>query len=384
MDVILTANYSPWSSYHGGIQKSVDQLARAMTAQGAQVTAVFSRGCSETIQAPELPYNVRWARFFGFHPNISSPLRIWNALSFRNLIKDIKHPHTIIQSNGDEAWAFKNLVRGRHLYTHRQPFFPAYLQGDWDLPLHQCRVFLRNTREWSYAQALFAADQVACTSKFSLDALRSTYGYERGIQIIPNGIDATFLQTELPDQKAYIAYFGRLSRGKGVQELVEAWAQLNAPFRKRFPLFLAGSGELEPWIRKFSQALPNDEIIQLCGTLYGQQLSSFVGRASLVVLPSQSESFGNTALEAIAMGHQIIAVRAGALPEVVGSHADWLQSVSIAELVSKLTSRLENWRPEPLTLRQARRDWVQQNFSWDKAARLFLAEHEKIRMRHPN
>ena len=75
-DVIMTCNYSPWSAYSGGGQKSVHMLATAMAKQGLRVAVVYSKGIGEKIKSHPAPaYDVHWAGFFAFKPSISSPLR---------------------------------------------------------------------------------------------------------------------------------------------------------------------------------------------------------------------------------------------------------------------------------------------------------------------
>lgn len=77
LDVLLSANYSPWSSYSGGIQKSVDQLAGAMNGLGARVAVLYSKAPWEALTVPERPYPVHWALFFALRPGISSPGRFF-------------------------------------------------------------------------------------------------------------------------------------------------------------------------------------------------------------------------------------------------------------------------------------------------------------------
>ena len=66
-DVIMTCNYSPWSAYSGGGQKSVHMLATAMVKQGLRVAVVYSKGPWEKVAARQpTAYDVHWAGFFAF------------------------------------------------------------------------------------------------------------------------------------------------------------------------------------------------------------------------------------------------------------------------------------------------------------------------------
>src|SRR3954447_6259814 len=80
-DVIMTCNYSPWSGYSGGGQKSVHMLAGEMARQGLKVAAVYSKAPWEKIAPHADPlYDEHWAGFFAVRPGISSPLRFLNGI----------------------------------------------------------------------------------------------------------------------------------------------------------------------------------------------------------------------------------------------------------------------------------------------------------------
>ncbi|HSQ41248.1 MAG TPA: glycosyltransferase family 4 protein, partial [Fibrobacteraceae bacterium] len=297
-DVVLTANYSPWSRYHGGLQKSVDQLALAMSHLGVRVGVVYSRTPWERIQIPDRPYGLHWVFFHAIRPGISSPGRIFNSFPFVRLLQKITGPATVIQGNGDEAWNFPRFFPGRFVYTHRQPFFPDYLQGDWTSRSHRIRILFRENREWAYARAVLGANQVTCTSQFNAEKLQSLFRLTRIPQVVPNGIAPEFLVAPLEARGHHILYFGRLSRGKGVVELCEAWNSLPSVLRRQHPLHLVGHGELIKTIQMKFRGFAPDLRPVLRGALEGKTLATEVATAALIVLPSQSESFGNTMLEA--------------------------------------------------------------------------------------
>jgi glycosyltransferase involved in cell wall biosynthesis len=198
-------------------------------------------------------------------------------------------------------------------------------------------------------------------------------------RVIANGIDCHFIQAKFPIQKKSIVYFGRLSRGKGVLELIEAWKALPLELREQFPLECIGAGELASDIRKLNQNSPSHSQVRLCGLAYGADLAQKVGEAGLVVLPSTSESFGNTMLEAIAMGHRIVTIQAGAIPSVVGPHADLLPTLSAHSLRELIEHRLKEWAPLSDAERGYRRAYVTQHYSWESVARAYLLCHEELR-----
>ena len=74
MRIVLTSNFSPWSSYSGGGQRSTHQLASALVELGHDVTVIYTAvfGRKPTPTEPT-PYRIKWALFFGLRGRRSSP-----------------------------------------------------------------------------------------------------------------------------------------------------------------------------------------------------------------------------------------------------------------------------------------------------------------------
>ncbi|HLP42221.1 MAG TPA: glycosyltransferase family 4 protein, partial [Fibrobacteria bacterium] len=179
-DVVLTSNYSPWSRYSGGGQKSVHMVASALARQGLKVAVLYSTAPWEKVDHPPLPYDVRWACFFGLKPGISSPFRFLNGLSFLFAARRLAGPGTVLHGNGDEAsllWMIRR--KRRFVFTNRYPEFPAFLHGsDWTRPATWLRVFFREPRFLALALAIRFCDDLTVTSASSLRQVAESFGSE--------------------------------------------------------------------------------------------------------------------------------------------------------------------------------------------------------------
>ncbi|MDP2631974.1 MAG: glycosyltransferase [Candidatus Uhrbacteria bacterium] len=128
-----------------------------------------------------------------------------------------------------------------------------------------------------------------------------------------------------------VVYFGRLERYKGVHNLIEAM--------KLFPqvtLKIIGSGPYESELRKIAKGMGN---VKFLGFVSGNGLWETVGRARVVVVPSQVyETFGLSALEAMAVGRPVIVSDVGALKEVVedGVSGRVFRAGDVHDLANKL------------------------------------------------
>ncbi len=145
---------------------------------------------------------------------------------------------------------------------------------------------------------------------------------ERRLRCIPTPVDGSrFAPQPEAAQKSYVAYAGALRRIKGVHVLVEAFAML----RRRRPdldarLRIAGAGEPQ-YVDQLREQVASSglhDAVEFVGKLGAPQLSDFLGRAALSVVPSLwYENLPNAILESYSCGTPVLAADLGSLPECV-------------------------------------------------------------------
>ena len=98
-------------------------------------------------------------------------------------------------------------------------------------------------------------------------------------------------------------FVGRLVRDKGINELVEAFAQLQNKY-SNIRLVLIGEYEssLDPLKQETLDAINALPTIEAVGSQYGDDLLAYYAASDCFVFPSYREGFPNTVLEAGAMG----------------------------------------------------------------------------------
>jgi N-acetyl-alpha-D-glucosaminyl L-malate synthase BshA len=147
-----------------------------------------------------------------------------------------------------------------------------------------------------------------------------------------------------------------------VTDVVEVFARV----RRRVPskLVMVGDGPERPRAVERAEELGvSDHVIFL-----GKHLSvdELLACADLFLLPSESESFGLAALEAMACGAPVIATRAGGLPEVVSGEAGFLLDVGDVDGMGEVAARVLSDKPLWWKMSRAARRIAEERFSTEK------------------
>jgi N-acetyl-alpha-D-glucosaminyl L-malate synthase BshA len=100
---------------------------------------------------------------------------------------------------------------------------------------------------------------------------------------------------------------------KRVRDVIRIYAEVN----RELPsvLVMVGDGPDRPAAEEEARMLGLEGSVSFLGKL--DQIAPLLAAADLFLLPSQSESFGLSALEALASGVPVVGTDAGGLPEVV-------------------------------------------------------------------
>jgi N-acetyl-alpha-D-glucosaminyl L-malate synthase BshA len=165
------------------------------------------------------------------------------------------------------------------------------------------------------------SDGVTAVSRFLKEKTLTNYGIEKDIEVIPNFVDVTKYKrvdaTEIrkhtaPAGEKIIVHTSNFRPVKRVTDVIRIFSEI----RKKLPskLILIGDGpdrsQCEMLCREFG--------IQDHVRFFGKQVEiiNILSAGDLFLMPSQSESFGLSALEAMACGMPVISSSVGGLPEL--------------------------------------------------------------------
>lgn len=136
----------------------------------------------------------------------------------------------------------------------------------------------------------------------------------KNVEVIYNTAD--FKNTQISPSKTKSALFvGKLSRGKGVELLLDAAEEIIGNYKVKF--IFAGSIQSVEIKNRLNQK-PLKSYIKLLGNVNYDDLPKIYRSSSVLVMPSiYPESFGRSALESLSFGTPIVVTNTGALPEIV-------------------------------------------------------------------
>ena len=135
----------------------------------------------------------------------------------------------------------------------------------------------------------------------------------------------------------------RLETIKGMDLVVPAFAEV----QKRHPgtrLIVVGDGSLRSTMEQQAVELGCAEHITWAGRQPQEELNNWYSQMNIVLMPSRSEGFGLTAIEAMSNGCVMVASNVGGLPEVVRDGECGLlhRSEDITDIHKKVSSLIGN------------------------------------------
>jgi len=225
--------------------------------------------------------------------------------------------------------------------------------------------------------ALLMADRIVAVSQLTKDAIVEDYGIPAGkIEVVHNSVDhSAFLALDgnnayryLEHMKAQgyrvVANVGRLTIQKGLPNLLRAAKEVI--YRAPKTMFLiVGSGEQYFELIELAAELGISQNVIFTGFQRGKNWRDAYAVADLFVMPSVSEPFGITTLEAVGFGTPTLISKQSGVSEVLANTLK-VDFWDVAEMANEITAVVKN---------DALRDELHANashelnrLSWDTAA----------------
>jgi glycosyltransferase involved in cell wall biosynthesis len=214
-----------------------------------------------------------------------------------------------------------------------------------------------------------AADRVIAVSHYTKRSIERHHGIPaKKIFVVHNGVYSRKAVVDYRLKKTWprhvVLFLGRVTFQKGPDYFVEIASKV-IPHVPDVLFVLAGSGDMLPAVMEQVRAMKLGAHFLFPGFLQGDELEEMFSIADLYVMPSVSEPFGITALEAISFDTPVLISKQSGVAEVLqhALKADFWDIERMADLI--INSLLhEELRQEMVTRAQ---DEVRR-LHWDAAA----------------
>lgn len=163
-------------------------------------------------------------------------------------------------------------------------------------------------------------------------------------------------------------FLGRLHPIKGIDLLIEAWLAV-AP--AGWTLQVAGPDEanLRGMLSERVAASGKESVrIEWLGERFGPAKTTLLEHADLVIVPSRSENFAITVIEALAFGSPVVTTTGTPWSNLPGLGIGWVCEPQVPSLATALRAACGCPPAERSEMGNRGRNWVAESYSWRRSA----------------
>ena len=228
-------------------------------------------------------------------------------------------------------------------------------------------------------KGLHKADKIIAVSHFTKDKIKNHYSVpSEKIAVVHNAVDFSqhYYEEEshLKGNDRLVLFLGRLTLQKGPDYFVHA-AKKILEHEKNVKFMIAGTGDMEPLVIEKAAELGISGRMLFAGFLNPEEVERAYKMADIYVMPSVSEPFGITALEAMKNRTAAIVSKQSGVSEVI-NHCLKVDFWDVDELSNKVISTLR-YKPLQDTLKDNGYFEVKK-FSWDIPAQKCIDVYNEV------
>jgi N-acetyl-alpha-D-glucosaminyl L-malate synthase BshA len=227
------------------------------------------------------------------------------------------------------------------------------------------------------------SDGVTAVSRFLREKTTTNYGIDKEITVIPNFVDPEkykrmeckeIREKFAPEGEKILVHISNFRIVKRVPDVIRIFHEI----RKKVPsrLVLVGDGP----DRSASEHLVRELGLQDYVKFLGKQaeLVPILSSADLMLMPSQSESFGLSALEAMACGVPVVSSSVGGLPELqIHGETGYIAEIGDIDRMSRYAIELLTNEQKHALFSAAARKRAASSFDINKIVNQYEAYYEQ-------
>jgi glycosyltransferase involved in cell wall biosynthesis len=366
---------------YGGLERHVAALEKYLRLEGCDVTLYTAPPASGSSTGRDrtvfVPYRmIPWPRRKGFVIlDRDTNYLAWSLRAARRLLSDDRAD--IIQADGGAGFGYALLAGAKTpplvLHPHGMEEFHA--------PPAKRALYLPLRSATRFA-ARRAARVLAPDASMKCDVLSNLGVDERKVALLPNAIDLSDVDREIPPSDPGIPpgarvllSVGRLESNKGFSFLVRALSRVP----KDFLWVLVGEGPERGSLEAEIEREGLSPRSRLMGRVTDDELHALYERCDLFVHPTLYEGSSMVTLEAMAHRKAVVATRVGGIPDKIipGENGLLVPPADIAALSQAIVqalsrgARLASWGAKSRVL-------VETRFSWSRRVKELMGLYEEV------
>jgi N-acetyl-alpha-D-glucosaminyl L-malate synthase BshA len=228
------------------------------------------------------------------------------------------------------------------------------------------------------------SDGVTAVSRFLRERTLSNFNIDRDIEVIPNFVDTEFWSSKKdpamrakfsPNGEPVLVHTSNFRPVKRVTDVIRTFKLI----RDKMPakLVMVGDGPDRAEAERLCRELDICNDVRFLGKQTA--LAEIVSSSDLFLMPSQSESFGLSALEAMSCGVPAITSSAGGLSElVVHGVTGYISEVGDVDRMARYAIELLSHRKKYEMFSKAARERATKNFSARDIVPLYEAYYRQV------
>lgn len=319
---------------YGGSGVVATELGQGLAEEGHQIHFItYSQPRRLNLFNPNLYYHevsLKNYPLFEYAPyELALASKIVEVVKYEKL--DLLHVHYAVP-HASAAFMAKQILKSQGINI---PFITT---------LHGTDITLVG-KDPSYAPAVtFAINESDGVTAVSADLKKDTeehFNITRDIEVIPNFIDLSrfkkqdkghFKRAICPNNERLLVHTSNFRKVKRVEDVIEVFCKVKNVVPSK--LLLVGDGPERARMESLSRESCGCEDVRFLGKM--EQVEEVLSVADLFIMPSEKESFGLAALEAMACEVPVISTNVGGLPELnIHGETGYLCEVGDVESMSR-------------------------------------------------
>ena len=341
---IITSGILPVPAVQGGaVENLVDFCLEYNDKHQLHDITVYSINHPEVKHHPALKSTVNHFRYIEMNSFVAKIRRYF----FKRLRKEAGYYHYSVEYFLKQA--LKHICRQIYdvIIIENRPGFVLKLKDitSAKLVIHQENDYL-NTQVSQYQQIYEATSCIINTSAYITKRVRTIAADDTKCKTVLNGIDTTRFynanplsreQIGLNEDDFVIVFSGRLTKEKGILELVQAIKRLSDISTLKLLIIGASFYGRDKAPTPFIQNLEAEthqiqNKVYFTGYVNYADIPSYLKMADIAVLPSiWEEPFGLTVAESMAAGLPLITTRSGGIPEICEGVATIVEKENVVD-----------------------------------------------------